>query len=105
MVFIRMDNVETLKEQFDGDVYFRARWREPKLDNLKVQRERFFFLLLSGGGVLKHWIADLDLILTNLHVFQGQPTSGPQKFLEPCDTNQKQGVREILQNLVRGLDD
>lgn len=35
MVFIRMDNVETLKEQFDGDVYFRARWREPKLDNLK----------------------------------------------------------------------
>nr|XP_022321663.1 uncharacterized protein LOC111123552 [Crassostrea virginica] len=34
-VFIRLDNVETLKETFDGDVYFRARWREPKLDNLK----------------------------------------------------------------------
>jgi hypothetical protein len=32
-----MDNVETLKEQFDGDVYFRARWREPKLDNVKVR--------------------------------------------------------------------
>lgn len=42
MVFIRMDNVETLKEQFDGDVYFRARWREPKLDNLKVQPAKFF---------------------------------------------------------------
>ncbi|XP_048777841.2 uncharacterized protein LOC125681694 [Ostrea edulis] len=38
MVFIRMDNVETLKEQFDGDVYFRARWREPKLDNVKVNQ-------------------------------------------------------------------
>lgn len=50
MVFIRMDNVETLKEQFDGDVYFRARWREPKLDNLKVQRKRFFLLLSGGGG-------------------------------------------------------
>lgn len=43
MVFVRMDNVETLKEQFDGDVYFRARWREPKLDNLKVQQKQFFY--------------------------------------------------------------
>ena len=32
-VFIKIDEIQTVQEQFTGIVFIRARWREPALDN------------------------------------------------------------------------
>lgn len=36
--------VDTLKESFTADVFYQARWREPKLDGNKVKFDFFFIL-------------------------------------------------------------
>lgn len=36
--------VDTLKESFTADVFYQARWREPKLDGNKVKFDLFYIL-------------------------------------------------------------
>ncbi|XP_063437274.1 gamma-aminobutyric acid receptor subunit beta-1-like isoform X3 [Mytilus trossulus] len=36
VTFLKISNIETVKEQFSADVFIKARWREPSLDHSKV---------------------------------------------------------------------
>ena len=37
VTFLRLGEINTLKEQFDADVLIRTKWREPTLDGYKHQ--------------------------------------------------------------------
>ena len=36
VTFIKIGEIDTLKELFEADVLIRSKWREPELDNTKV---------------------------------------------------------------------
>lgn len=42
--------VDTLKESFTADVFYQARWREPKLDGNKVKFDLYY--LTFQGNIL-----------------------------------------------------
>ena len=37
VVFLKIGQIETIKEYFEADVYLQAKWREPVLDNTEVR--------------------------------------------------------------------
>lgn len=40
-VFLKIGEIETIKEHFEADVYLQAKWREPLLDNTKTKVSDF----------------------------------------------------------------
>ncbi|ESP03601.1 hypothetical protein LOTGIDRAFT_237606 [Lottia gigantea] len=53
-VFLKIENIDTLKEQFTAEVFVRARWRETKLDNSTPQ-------FIIGIDWDKYWDPRLQL--------------------------------------------
>lgn len=41
VTFLKISNIETVKEQFSADVFIKARWREPSLDHGKVYLRQY----------------------------------------------------------------
>ncbi len=37
VTFLKLGEINTLKEQFDADILVRSKWREPQLDNFKPE--------------------------------------------------------------------
>ena len=40
VTFIKIGEINTLKETFDADVLIQAKWREPELDKSKIQVQK-----------------------------------------------------------------
>lgn len=45
VVFLKIGEIETIKEYFEADIYIQAKWREPVLDKTTVRRSRFFVVV------------------------------------------------------------
>ena len=46
VVFIKVGEIDTVKETFTADVFIQARWREPKLDGRQKANNTVFQLIL-----------------------------------------------------------
>jgi hypothetical protein len=46
VTFLKLGEIDTIKEYFEADVYIQAKWREPLLDNTKVGRPKHLALNL-----------------------------------------------------------
>ena len=69
VVFLKIGEIDTLKEQYEADVLIKARWREPLLDKagltevgvggrkllLRRGGGRGLLLRRGGGGLLRKW--------------------------------------------------
>ena len=47
VVFLKIGEIDTLKEQYEADVLIQSKWREPSLDKDKVQVCHCWFLFRS----------------------------------------------------------
>ena len=46
VTFLKLGEINTLKEQFDADILVRSKWREPTLDTYKPEVSDYLFDLL-----------------------------------------------------------
>jgi len=40
VVFMKLGEIDTIKETFSADVFIQARWREPRLDGSETARKK-----------------------------------------------------------------
>ena len=48
IVFMKVGQVETIREYFEADVFIQAKWREPLLDHAKVHADVCFIKGVTG---------------------------------------------------------
>ena len=48
VVFLKIGEIDTLKEQYSADTFIQAKWREPALDGqtLEVQKQLYVYKVL-----------------------------------------------------------
>ena len=45
VTFLKLGEIDTIKEYFEADVYIQARWREPLLDGTKVRSNTLVWII------------------------------------------------------------
>jgi len=65
VVFLKISDVDTVKENYKADIYIQAKWREPSLDGLDPNKNivdmttiwnpNLYFENIIGGGKGKNW--------------------------------------------------
>jgi len=65
VVFLKISDVDTVKENYKADIFIQAKWREPCLDNLDPNKNivdmttiwnpNLYFENIIGGGKGKNW--------------------------------------------------
>jgi len=52
VVFIKLGEIDTVKETFSADVFIQARWREPTLDGMNCARTTVLYALLARNSIV-----------------------------------------------------
>ncbi len=48
MVFLKIGEIDTLKEFYQADAFLQTKWREPRLDGKPPEVKRFKIILLNS---------------------------------------------------------
>ena len=51
VVFLKIGEIDTLKEQYSADTFIQAKWREPALDSKSIE------VSCGSNGENQHWTA------------------------------------------------
>lgn len=72
MVFLKLSDIDTVKEQFAADVFIESRWREKSLDHGKVvfyqTAVTLEFGIGGGGHYCHHWCYEMSLETKPFHI-------------------------------------
>lgn len=47
VVFMKLGEIDTIKETFSADVFIKARWREPRLDGSETAKKKVSAVCIS----------------------------------------------------------
>ena len=55
VVFMKLGEIDTIKETFSADVYIQARWREPRLDGSHTAKNTVSFNFIHNITGILNW--------------------------------------------------